>query len=444
MGMLINNSSFRSEMLELAPVTRPVVGTVVVPGSKSITNRALPIAALARGESILTGALFSDDTRYMAAALNQLGIRVVSDPDAQSFTVSGCDGVIPADSAELFLGNSGTSVRFLAAMVALGQGKFVLDGVPRMRERPIAPLLGALVELGVSTKSLMNEGYPPIEINANGIPGSRVRMAGDKSSQYFTGLLMAAPYAAEGMTIQVDGELVSQPYIDITADVMAAFGVDAEIDEDYREFRVAPGQRYEAQVYHIEPDASNASYFFAAAAITGGEVRVEGLGIESLQGDLDFVYVLEAMGATIDVRDNETIVRGPADGVLRGGDFDMTEISDTAQSLAAIAPFADSPVTIRGVAHNRIKETDRIANVAIELRKLGQEVDEFEDGMTIHPAPVTPAEIETYDDHRMAMSFGVTGLRATGVRILDPGCTAKTFPDYFDRLIELTGTNRLI
>lgn len=444
MGMLINNSSFRSEVLELAPVTRPVVGTVTVPGSKSITNRALPIAALAEGESVLTGALFSDDTRYMAAALNQLGIRVVSDPAAQTFTVTGCSGVIPADNAELFLGNSGTSVRFLAAMVALGQGSFVLDGVPRMRERPIAPLMGALNELGVSATSLMAEGYPPIRIDANGITGTNVIMAGDKSSQYFTGLLMAAPYARNGMTIRVEGELVSQPYIDITADVMSAFGVEAEIDEDYRQFRVAPGQSYQGQVYHIEPDASNASYFFAAAAVTGGEVRIEGLGIESLQGDLDFVYVLEQMGATVHVGDAETIVRGPADGVLRGGEFDMTEISDTAQTLAAIAPFASGPVTIRGVAHNRIKETDRIASVAIELRKLGQEVEEFEDGMTITPAPVTPAEIETYDDHRMAMSFGVTGLRAPGVRILDPGCTAKTFPDYFDRLIELTGTNRLI
>lgn len=444
MGMLINNSSFRAEMLELAPVTRPVIGTVSVPGSKSITNRALLIAALAEGESILTGALFSDDTRYMAAALNQLGIRVMSDPAAQSFSITGSDGIIPAENAELFLGNSGTSVRFLAAMVALGHGTYVLDGVPRMRERPIDPLLGALNELGVTATSLMTEGFPPIKIETSGITGDQVTMAGDKSSQYFTGLLMAAPYARNGMTINVEGELVSQPYIDITADVMAAFGVDAEIDEDYRRFQVAPGQRYRGQVYAIEPDASNASYFFAAATITGGKVRIDGLGIESLQGDLDFVYVLEEMGATIDVRETETIVTGPIDGVLRGGDFDMTEISDTAQTLAAIAPFADSPVTIRGVAHNRIKETDRIAAVATELRKLGQQVEEFEDGMIITPAPVTPAEIETYDDHRMAMSFGVTGLRAPGVRILDPGCTAKTFPDYFDRLIELTGTNRLI
>ena len=444
MGMLINNSSFRSEMLELAPVTRPVIGSIRVPGSKSITNRALPIAALADGETVLTGALFSDDTRYMAAALNQLGIRVTSDPAAQSFTVIGGGGTIPSDNAEIFLGNSGTSVRFLAAMVALGNGSYVLDGVPRMRERPIDPLLGALNELGVSATSLMAEGYPPIKIDTTGIPRDTVTMAGDKSSQYFTGLLMAAPYEQNGMTINVEGELVSQPYIDITADVMAAFGVDAEIDEDYQQFRVAPGQRYSGRVYAIEPDASSASYFFAAAAVTGGEVRVEGLGIESLQGDLDFVYILEEMGAIVDVRDDDTIVRGPEGGKLRGGDFDMTEVSDTAQTLAAIAPFADSPVTIRGVAHNRIKETDRISAVATELRKLGQQVEEFEDGMTITPAPVTPAEIETYDDHRMAMSFGVTGLRAPGIRILDPGCTAKTFPDYWDRLIELTGTNRLI
>lgn len=443
MGMFVNNSSFRSDLLELAPVTRPVIGTAYVPGSKSITNRALPIAALAQGESLLTGALFSDDTQYMAAALNQLGIHVASDPAAQSFRVTGCNGLIPAQAAELFLGNSGTSMRFLAAMVALGQGTFVLDGVPRMRERPIDPLLDALGQLGVHAQSMLTPGFPPIRIEADGIVGDVVTMAGDKSSQYFTGLLMAAPYARNGMTIYVDGDLVSQPYIDITADVMAAFGVDAEIDENYRRFHVQPGQQYIGQTYAIEPDASNASYFFAAAAITGGQVRVEGLGIDSLQGDLDFVYILEEMGATVDVRDDATIVRGPADGVLHGGDFDMTEISDTAQTLAAIAPFASSPVTIRGVAHNRIKETDRISAVATELRKLGQRVEEFHDGMTITPAEIAPAEIETYDDHRMAMSFGVTSLRAPGVRILDPACTAKTFPNYFDHLMELAGTHRV-
>jgi 3-phosphoshikimate 1-carboxyvinyltransferase len=444
MSMMYSSSSFRADVLELAPVTRPVIGTAWVPGSKSITNRALPIAALAEGESILTGALFSDDTRYMAAALNLLGIRVTGDPDAQSFTVHGCGGLIPEAEADLFLGNSGTSMRFLAAMVALGDGTYRLDGVPRMRERPIQPLLSALAQLGVDATSDEGTGCPPITIRAHGLPGGTTTLAGNKSSQYFTGLLMAAPYAANGMTIEVEGELVSKPYIEITADVMASFGVDAEIDDEtWKTFRVAPGQRYTARHYAIEPDASNASYFFAAAAITGGDVRVEGLGTGSLQGDLDFVDILEAMGCDVEMTESETVVRGPQDGILKGGEFDMGEISDTAQTLAAIAPYASEPVTIRGVAHNRIKETDRIAAVATELRKLGQEVEEFEDGMTITPRPVVPAEIETYDDHRMAMSFGVTSLRAPGVRILDPDCTAKTFPDYFERLTDLANTHRV-
>lgn len=444
MSMFFSNSSFRAAVLELAPVTRPVVGSVTVPGSKSITNRALLIAALAEGESTLTGALFSDDTRYMASALNMLGIRVTGDDQAESFIVQGCGGQIPAAEAELFLGNSGTSMRFLAAAVALGQGTFRLDGVPRMRERPIAPLLDALQQLGVDATSEDGNGCPPVKVVANGIAGGTAILPGDQSSQYFTGLLMAAPYARNGITIKVDGDLVSKPYIEITADVMASFGVDAEIDDEtWQTFSVAPGQSYQGHRYHIEPDASNASYFFAAAAVTGGEVSVEGLGTDSLQGDLDFVEVLEAMGAEVEMTEFETIVRGPAGGKLKGGDFDMTEISDTAQTLAAIAPFADSPVTIRGVAHNRIKETDRISAVATELRKLGQVVVEFEDGMTITPQPITPADIETYDDHRMAMSFGVTSLKSHGIRILNPECTAKTFPDYFERLMHLTGAERM-
>jgi len=443
MSMFYTNSSFRADVLELAPITRPVVGTAQVPGSKSITNRALLIAALADGPSTLTGALFSDDTRYMAAALNQLGVRVTGDERAASFAVEGGGGTFPAGSADLFLGNSGTSVRFLAAAITLGHGTYRLDGVPRMRQRPIAPLLDALNQLGSDATSEEGTGCPPVRVVADGLPGGTARMAGDLSSQYLTGVLMAAPYARDGVTVEITGELVSKPYIEITVDVMEAFGVEAEIDTDtWRTFRVDPGQRYTGRVYHVEPDASNASYFFAAAAISGGEVRVEGLGTHSLQGDLDFVDVLERMGATVEMDERETIVRGPEDGVLRGGDFDLNSISDTSQTLAAIAPFAGGPVTIRGVAHNRIKETDRVSAVATELRKLGQEVEEFEDGMTIHPRPVTPADIETYHDHRMAMSFGITALRAPGVRILDPECVGKTFPDYFDRLIELTGTER--
>ncbi|MGI8482672.1 MAG: 3-phosphoshikimate 1-carboxyvinyltransferase [Thermomicrobiales bacterium] len=433
------SDSVTRDMTEMIPVDHPVTGIARVPGSKSITNRALLIAGLARGHSTLTGALFSDDTRYMADGLNALGISVIPDAATDRFEVDGGDGTFPYREAELFIGNSGTTARFLTAALALGNGTYRLDGVPRMRQRPIGPLLKALQQLGVDARSETNTDCPPIVVRARGLAGGRATMAGDLSSQFFTGLLLVAPYATDGLTIEVEGELVSKPYITITAEVMRAFGVSAEIDDaSWKTFRVAPGQRFVGRNYHIEPDASNASYFFAAAAVTGGEVRVDGLGTDSTQGDLQFVRVLEQMGARVTMGQNATTVRGPEGGQLRGGDFDFNVISDTAQTLAAIAPFADGPVTIRGIAHNRLKETDRIADVATELRKLGQEVDEFEDGMTIRPRPVTPAEVETYDDHRMAMSLALTGLRAPGVTILDPGCTAKTFPDYFSRLSELT------
>jgi 3-phosphoshikimate 1-carboxyvinyltransferase len=420
------------------PLDRPVDGTVIVPGSKSITNRALPIAALARGTSVLTGALFSDDTRFMAEALDQLGVRVESDESNNSFTVTGGDGTFPAPAADLFIGNSGTSVRFLTAVLTLGHGNFRIDGVLRMRQRPIQPLITALNDLGSSVRSEEDTGCPPVLVTADGLPGGTVSVPGDRSSQYFSALLIAAPYARQGVEILVEGELVSKPYMPMTADTMRAFGVEVELDEvDWKRFAVAPGQRYEARTYHIEPDASNASYFFAAAAVTGGRVRVDGLGKNSTQGDLDFVRVLETMGATVTVADSYTEVIGPAGGKLRGVDLDLNAISDTAQTLAAIAPFADGPTTFRGVEHARLKETDRVAALATELRKLGQQVVERPDGLTIVPQPIVPADIDTYDDHRMAMSFGVATLRAPGIRILDPGCTAKTFPDFFDRLIAL-------
>jgi 3-phosphoshikimate 1-carboxyvinyltransferase len=420
------------------PLDRPVDGTVIVPGSKSITNRALPIAALARGTSVLTGALFSDDTRYMAEALDQLGVRVESDESNNTFTVTGGDGTFPAPAADLFIGNSGTSVRFLTAVLTLGHGNFRIDGVLRMRQRPIQPLITALNDLGSSVRSEEDTGCPPVLVTADGLPGGTVSVPGDRSSQYFSALLIAAPYARQGVEILVEGELVSKPYMPMTADTMRAFGVEVELDEvDWKRFAVAPGQRYEARNYHIEPDASNASYFFAAAAVTGGRVRVDGLGKNSTQGDLDFVRVLETMGATVSVADSYTEVIGPAGGKLRGVDLDLNAISDTAQTLAAIAPFADGPTTFRGVEHARLKETDRVAALATELRKLGQQVVERPDGLTIVPQPIVPADIDTYDDHRMAMSFGVATLRAPGIRILDPGCTAKTFPDFFDRLIAL-------
>jgi 3-phosphoshikimate 1-carboxyvinyltransferase len=427
------------DTIEITPVDGPVSGTPVIPGSKSITNRALVTAALAEGTSTLTGALFSDDTRYMVASLYALGIPVAADETANTMTVEGKGG-IPADAANLFIGNSGTTARFLAAVVATGTGSYRIDGDPAMRQRPIGPLLDALRQLGVDATSEAGNDCPPVRIVSKGLPGGEVTMPGSLSSQYFTGLMMAAPAAKGTVTIRVAGELISRPYIAITAAVMRAFGVEGDLGEDV--FTVPGGQRYRARDYAIEPDASAASYFFAVAALTGGTVTIEGLGSVALQGDLGFIRVLEAMGCDVAMTETSTTVTGPAGGRLKGGSFDLGDISDTSQTLAGIAPFADGPVTFRGVAHNRVKETDRVGNVVKELRKLGQEVEEFEDGMTIHPRPVTPAVVETYDDHRMAMGFALTGLRAPGVVIANPSCVTKTFPGYFEVLDALVQSTR--
>ena len=410
-----------------------------MPGSKSLTNRALLTAALADGDSELLGALHSDDTRYMAAALNALGVGVESDEERARFAIQGGGGTFSAAEADLFVGNSGTTMRFLTAALPLGHGRYRIDGVPRMRLRPIAPLLEALQDLGADARSELDTGCPPVVVEADGLRGGQTRMAGDLSSQYFSALLLAAPYAREGVSVEIAGDLVSKPYLPMTTSVMAAFGVTADLDTDnWQHLAVRPGQRYTGRVYQIEPDASNASYFFAAAAVTGGRVRVEGLGKDSTQGDLHFVDVLRAMGAEVEMSDTFTEVRGPSNGELKGVDLDLGPISDTAQTLAAIAPFATGPTTIRGVAHARIKETDRVAALACELRRLGQEVEEFEDGLRITPRPIQPADVETYDDHRMAMSFGVAALRSPGIRLCDPGCVAKTFPNFFDLLDVVT------
>ena len=420
-------------MKRIEPIDHPVNATVTLPGSKSYTNRALIIAALAAGTSTLRQALFSDDTVYMAEALRNLGIPVTADESANTFTVAGKGGAIPAGRADLFVGLSGTSSRFLTALASLGHGRYWVDGTARMRERPMRPLLDSLHQLGGNIRPRFDNGCLPLEITAAGLRGGSAQMAGDQSSQYFSALLMVAPQMRDGLDLSVAGELIHGQYITMTMKSMADFGVHATAEDD-RRYRVDPGQRYLARAYDVEPDASAASYFFAAAALTGGVVRVENLGAGSAQGDLDFVDVLAAMGCTVDKSANYVEVAGPAK--LRGADVDMGSLSDTFMTLAALAPFAEGPTTIRGIAHTRLQETDRVHATALELRKLGISVEEFEDGLRIEPGPMRAATIDPHDDHRIAMSFALVGLRQPGITISNPACVAKTFPDFFERLEE--------
>jgi 3-phosphoshikimate 1-carboxyvinyltransferase len=420
--------------LEIQSLSKPPLATICVPGSKSITNRALVLAALAEGPSVLHGALRSEDTELMVAALQQLGFGL--DIRWPTVRVEGRAGQIPRSTADLFVGNSGTTMRFLTAMVVLGNGRYRLDGVPRMRERPIQDLLDALQQLGVTARSEQENGCPPVIVeSAGGIHGGRVRVRADVSSQFLSGLLMAAPLADQPIDFEVEGPLVSEPYIDMTVAMLGEFGVEVESGETGR-LRVAGRQRYKGRSYAIEPDASAASYFFGAAAITGGKVTIPGFGSRSLQGDVRFVELLEEMGCTVGRGDAETAVHG---GRLRGIDVDMHAISDTVMTLAAVACFAEGPTTIRNVAHIRHKETDRLTALATELQRVGAGIDEHADGLTIHPRPLHGAAIDTYNDHRLAMSMSLLGLRIPGIIIKNPGCVAKTYPEYFRDLERLRG-----
>jgi len=417
---------------EIVPLGTPPDASIRIPGSKSLTNRALLLAALARGRSRLTDVLFSDDTSAMVESLRRLGFAVQVDQPGLLMMVEGLGGDIPAKSADLFVRGAGTAARFLTAMVGLGSGRFTIDGTERMRERPIQDLLDALGMLGV--EAVAERGTPPVVVNAHGMRGGRAMVRGDTSSQFLSALLMAAPYAQNDVEVILEGRLVEAPYVEMTLAVMEAFGVSVG-REGVRRFFVRSGQRYRAREYAIEPDASAAAYFFAAAAITGGRVRVPGLSRSSLQGDARFVDLLEEMGCRV-VR-GEGFLEVSGSGVLRGIEADLSEMSDQTMTLAAIAPFADGPTRIRRVAHIRHQESDRLAATAAELRRLGQEVEESDDGLVILPRPVRPAVVQTYDDHRVAMAFAVTGLRAPGIAIADPGCVAKTFPDFFERLEDL-------
>lgn len=426
--------SHSPDQIEIEP-SGPLRGAIRPPGSKSITNRALTCAALAEGTSTLSGALDSEDTQVMIAALRALGLSVEVEHASSTIRVEGCGGHIPAPGGELYVSNSGTTIRFLAALVALGRGEFRLDGTPRMRERPIGDLVAALNQLGAEAASEGPGGCPPVVIQAKGLPGGPARVRGDVSSQFLSGLLMAAPYAKRAVELAVEGTLVSQPYVRMTLAVMSAFGVDV-CAGDLTHFRLPAGIKYQGRAYDIEPDASAASYFFGAAAITGGEVTVEGLSRESLQGDVEFIDVLEKMGCRVACSPQGITVAG---GELHGIDVDMNAISDTVQTLGAVALFASGPTTVRGVGHIRHKETDRIGALATELRKLGATAEERDDGLTITPGLLRGAEIDTYLDHRMAMSLALVGLRQPGVVIRDPGCTAKTYPRFFEDLDTLRG-----
>ena len=402
------------------------------PGSKSLTNRALLCAALAQGESMITNALVSDDTRYMIDALRTLGLSVSEHDDGTRISLLGTGGLYPVKQARLSVGNAGTAMRFLTAALATSTGNYVLDGDARMRERPIGDLVDALRQLGGAVTA-RDGAYPPVEIVSTGLRGGTCTIDGGTSSQYLSAILMAAPYAQTDVTVRVSGTLVSAPYIDMTLHVMRDFGVDADATEKAR-YVVRAGQRYRGTRYSVEPDASAASYWFAAAAATGGTVRVDGLGSASIQGDIRFVELLREMGCVVRQGPDWTEVTG---GELHGIETDMRDISDTAMTLAAVAMLADSPTRITGIANVRVKESDRIAAVATEARKLGAEVEELPDGMVIRPRPLRAAEIDTYNDHRIAMSFAILGLRQPGIVIRDPGCVAKTYPTFFDELAAL-------
>ncbi len=424
-----------NDPLEITPVLQPVRGRVQPPGSKSITNRALVCAALAHGVSTLRGALDSEDTRVMIDGLRSLGFDIVSHDAGTTLVVRGADGRIPALEAELFCANSGTTMRFLTAVTTLGHGSFRLDGTRRMRERPIGDLLAALNQLGAHAGSEDGNACPPVVVHANGLPGGPATVRGDISSQFLSALLMVAPYASSPVELTIEERLVSVPYVEMTRRVMQSFGADVVATEKYSPIKISNRRLYCGREYSIEPDASAASYFFAAAAITGGRVRVDGLSFDSLQGDVAFVECLKQMGAEVDYGDDYSItVEGRA---LKGIEVDMNAISDTVPTLAVVALFADGPTTIGNVAHIRHKETDRIAAVATELRKLGAAVTERDDGLTIEPGQLRSATIDTYNDHRMAMSFALAGLRIPGVRIANPNCVEKTYPNFFRDLAAL-------
>ncbi|ECW9040234.1 3-phosphoshikimate 1-carboxyvinyltransferase [Salmonella enterica] len=423
------------ESLTLQPIAR-VDGAINLPGSKSVSNRALLLAALACGKTVLTNLLDSDDVRHMLNALSALGINYTLSADRTRCDITGNGGPLRAPGAlELFLGNAGTAMRPLAAALCLGQNEIVLTGEPRMKERPIGHLVDSLRQGGANIDYLEQENYPPLRLRG-GFIGGDIEVDGSVSSQFLTALLMTAPLAPKDTIIRVKGELVSKPYIDITLNLMKTFGVEIA-NHHYQQFVVKGGQQYHSPGrYLVEVDASSASYFLAAGAIKGGTVKVTGIGRKSMQGDIRFADVLEKMGATITWGDDFIACTR---GELHAIDMDMNHIPDAAMTIATTALFAKGTTTLRNIYNWRVKETDRLFAMATELRKVGAEVEEGHDYIRITPpAKLQHADIGTYNDHRMAMCFSLVALSDTPVTILDPKCTAKTFPDYFEQLARMS------
>ncbi len=410
--------------------TRKYLNAVIeAPASKSYTNRALIVAALAKGTSVIKNPLLSDDTKYMIDALKQFGIKI--DEKKTSLVVHGSNGILKVPKGKIFAGNAGTTMRFITVFAALSPGTSVITGDTRMQQRPIRDLLDALSKIGVKTES--NDGNPPVKIYGNSFTGGKISIKGSVSSQYLSAILMCAPYAKKPVTISVAGNLASKPYVDITIDVMKKFGINIE-NFNYKKFTIKNNKRYKSKSYVIEGDASSASYFFSAAAIAKGKVMVKNINPNSKQGDIKFVGILKKMGCGVRTGKNFIEITGHS---LKSIDADMNEMPDIVPTLAVASLFADGTTMIRNVPNLRVKETDRLKALAFELRKIGANVEEMHDGLKIKRRRLQKAIIETYNDHRMAMSFATAGLAISGIRIKNPKCVSKSFPNFWKKFSQL-------
>ena len=422
------------EVLEI-PCSSPVNSSIRIPGSKSITNRAILIASLAKSKSDIEGVLYSDDTKYMINAWKQLGVSF--EPKEEILWVDGCDGNISPFSDDIYVGNAGTAARFLTTALLLGQGDYILTGNERMQQRPIQDLLDALNQVGAKIQDLNGSGCPPLKIKADRLKGGKVIIPGDKSSQYISSIMLTSPYAKEDVTIEIKGHLVSRTYVEMTRKIMHDFGAKTEWEGE-NELKISSSHPYKGRSYRIEGDASSASYFFALAAITKGTVKVKGIESDSTQGDLGLLNILEEMGCLVSWKEDEVTVTGRA---LRGVSVDMNTMSDVAPTLAVIALFAEGRTHIKNVENMRIKECDRISALTTELKKIGADIEEEKDGLLITgKSGYSATEFSTYDDHRMAMALSLVGVKTPGIKIKDPACVNKTFPEFFDNFLPMLNT----